>query len=76
MPFRKGFSLGPEYRFGEIVSGLEELLAKLHVGLVHPDIYWSEKGGRHAAIKREIYGGYADGRATVRCVGRLLSLIE
>jgi CDP-glycerol glycerophosphotransferase len=70
-PFAKGFSLGPEYRFGEIVADVDALADALDSALGAPDAYRARHGARHAAVRREIYGDCADGRAAERCLGRL-----
>jgi len=71
-PFRKGFSLGPEFRFGAVVPNLQLLVDSLEQVLRSQERYWSRYGPRHAAIKKVIYGERADGNATDRCVGRLV----
>jgi CDP-glycerol glycerophosphotransferase len=76
MPFRKGFSLGPEYRYGMIVSGLDELIEGLRATMRDPGGYWQAHAGRHAEVKRSVYGEYADGRASARCSDRLLALVD
>ena len=70
-PFRKGFSLGPEYRFGPVIKDLPELLSELERSLADPEGYRAEYGARHAAIRKQVYGSYADGRSAERCVQRL-----
>ena len=74
-PFQKGFSLGPEYRFGEVVSGLQVLADALDRALAEPDTYWRAHGTRHARVRHEVYGTLADGRAAVRCLARLRSAL-
>lgn len=71
-PFRKGFSLGPEYRFGPVVADLAALLRQLDTCLNTPDAYWREHRERHDTIRQQIYGEQADGLASGRCVARLL----
>ncbi|HEX4870407.1 MAG TPA: CDP-glycerol glycerophosphotransferase family protein, partial [Moraxellaceae bacterium] len=46
-PFRKGFSLGPEYRFGEKVKDLDALLGGLERCLADPARYWRDHGDDH-----------------------------
>ena len=70
-PFRKGFSLGPEYRFGPVIKDLPELLRELERSLADPEGYRAEYGAHHAAIREQVYGSYADGRSAERCVQRL-----
>lgn len=75
-PFRKGFSLGPEYRFGPVVNDLKSLLHRLDMCLSMPDVYWRENHERHSAIIRKVYGESADGFAGERCVARLIACVE
>lgn len=70
-PFRKGFSLGPEYRFGPVVGSLSELTEQLEKVLKTSSDYWREYTQRHQTIRRDIYGEWADGQATQRCMVRL-----
>ena len=70
-PFAKGFSLGPEYRFGDIVSGMDALMRALECYLNHPEMYQARFGERCERIRRAVYGDCADGKASARCVERL-----
>lgn len=70
-PFRKGFSLGPEYRFGAIVASHEAMLDRLDRCLLDPESYRSEFSESHVRIRAEVYGEFADGRSAARCLQRL-----
>jgi CDP-glycerol glycerophosphotransferase (TagB/SpsB family) len=70
-PFRKGFSLGPEYRFGPVVRDLEGLLTEVGRALDSPGTYWRVNGYRHEEVKRTVYGSLCDGLAVDRCLRRL-----
>lgn len=70
-PFRKGFSLGPEYRFGAIVGDLPGLLRQLETCVQEPEAYWRVHAGAHQQIRHEVYGDKADGHSAARCVARL-----
>lgn len=70
-PFRKGFSLGPEYRFGEKVKDLDALLKGIETCLLQPESYWRTYGELHQQVKTQVYGGIADGKAADRYVTRL-----
>jgi CDP-glycerol glycerophosphotransferase (TagB/SpsB family) len=74
-PFRKGFSLGPEHRFGPVVSDLEALRQRLDQALGQPAAYRAEFGARHQAERAAIYGDFADGRAAERGAERLAQLL-
>lgn len=70
-PFAKGFSMGPEYRFGPVVKDLGELTEMLDAVLENPDEYRSRWMARVRQIQEKVYGGYADGNAAGRCLERL-----
>ena len=70
-PFRKGFSLGAEYRYGAIATDLDAMLGWIDICLGRPSAYWEQHQERHADVRRAVYGGYDDGRATERCLRRL-----
>lgn len=70
-PFRKGFSLGPEYRFGALVCSLKTLMQELERAIEQPDEYWRSHAEKHSAVLTDIYGAWADGKATQRCLERL-----
>jgi CDP-glycerol glycerophosphotransferase (TagB/SpsB family) len=74
-PFRKGFSLGPEYRFGPVLGSLDALLEQLRVALLRPDDYHAAHGGAHRRVREEVYGGLCDGRASARGAARLAALL-
>jgi CDP-glycerol glycerophosphotransferase len=71
-PFRKSFSLGPEYRFGLIVTDLEELVERLEACLRDPSSYLADARDRHEKAIRDVYDGFADGHSGERCAERLL----
>ena len=71
-PYPLGDFLGSEFRFGEIVSSFPALLQSLTDVLDDPGDYWREFAPRHQAAKDKFYGDMADGRATERCMERLL----
>jgi CDP-glycerol glycerophosphotransferase len=70
-PFRKGFSLGPEYRHGKVVAGMDGMLDAVRRYLADPSAYARDVGDRPARVAAEVYGGMADGRAASRCLARL-----
>jgi CDP-glycerol glycerophosphotransferase (TagB/SpsB family) len=70
-PFQKGFSLGPENRFGKLVGGLEELCSSLQAYLDDPALYTRDYGVSHASIKQDLYDNNADGQAAKRVCGVL-----
>lgn len=74
-PFKNGFSLGPEYRFGEIVSNKENLLAAIDTFLGDPERYRERHGHKHREITAAAYGGNTDGKAAARQWEHLADLL-
>ncbi len=72
-PFRKGFSLGPEYRFGAVVGDMEAMLAAVRRYLAEPASYRAEVGDRPRQVLAQVYGERPDGLASQRCIERLKS---
>lgn len=70
-PFRKGFSFGPEYRFGPVAADLPALLSTLGQALHDPAGYWKVHGPDHLRIRSALYAGLDDGAAARRCLARL-----
>lgn len=75
-PFRKGFSLGPEFRYGLLADEIQNLLDELDTCLADSTRYWAEAGDRHEATIRDVYDRYADGRSAERCVERLIARLN
>jgi len=74
-PFDKGFSYGPEYRFGPIVDDLDSLLQAIGEACATPDKVLGRYGEKMAAVATEVYANYADGLATKRYVETLKGLL-
>lgn len=74
-PFAKGFSYGPEYRFGPIVHDFGELVEAMLASCRNPESVLREHGGQMQHAAAEVYGEFADGRATHRCVQEIYKLI-
>lgn len=55
-PFRNGFSLGPEYRFGPVIDNLDALAASVERYLREPGAYFREYGKKHEATLEAVYG--------------------
>lgn len=70
-PFKEGYSLGPEYRFGAVVKNMDELNANLAQALASPALYWERFGQAHASITDAVYSDNADGKAGARQLERL-----
>lgn len=56
VPFKQGFSLGPEYRFGCVIPDMESLKAMLIKFLFEPYAYRLEYGTSHRLITEKLYG--------------------
>lgn len=74
-PFREGFTLGPEFRFGEVVGDLDELEAALQRYLATPGAYVEEHRESIEMARRVAYGELADGYASERYVSVLEELL-
>lgn len=70
-PFSKGFSLGPEYRFGPVVSDMGTLLQMLECYAQQPPKYLLGFGERAEEVRRAVYNEFANGEAASSCVERL-----
>ena len=75
-PFAKGFSLGPEYRFGDIVPDMQALTHALDRYLGSPQTWQQEFASTARSIRQQVYGDRADGQSSRRCVERLRSAID
>lgn len=74
-PFAKGFSLGPENRFGAIAGSMAVLLELIETYLHDPARYSESHVKKVRSVKERIYAGFADGRSTERCVARLMQSV-
>lgn len=74
-PFPKGYTLGPEYRFGAVVQSIETLCVRLDAYLRDAGAYHREFGARAAAVRAAVYDDRADGHAAERYVERLRGLL-
>ena len=74
-PFAKGFTLGPEHRFGEVVGSLEELKASIEWCVDNPDEFNSKYSKNMEETIKVAYGDTLDGRATERYLKNLEELL-
>lgn len=72
-PFRKGFTLGPDFRYGRIVKDHDSLLRCLDRTLRDIDSEAKLQENARSQIQREIYGDFADGASSKRCITQLRS---
>ncbi len=74
-PFKNGFSLGREYRFGKVVPNLDILCETLSGTLANPNWYDSEQSHIHQKISAAVYGANTDGKSAERQLSRLVGLM-
>ncbi len=74
-PFKKGFSLGPEYRFGKVARTFSELKITIDTYLSRPIEYREEYNEEISKTKKVVYGNTLDGKSTERCVTELNKLL-
>lgn len=60
-PFKNGFSLGPEYRFGEVAGDMSELENYLSDILTSTDPYFFKNEQKHKQVLDDVYGKSLDG---------------
>lgn len=75
-PFEHGFSLGPQYRFGQIAQNFEQLKHSLARYLREPDSYRAEFGDRHHDVTAAVYADETRGNAARLQIARLQQLLE
>ncbi len=75
-PFSNGFSLGPQYRFGAIISDMSALTASLEQYLSDPSAYQREYQEKHAQTSAYIYGASIDGASARRQLDRLRMILK
>ncbi len=74
-PFRSGFTLGKEYRFGIVVGEMELLERSLKTYLDRPELYLLSQFNLHRIILDKVYGFHTDGLSAHRQLDRLISIV-
>lgn len=74
-PFKDGFSLGPEYRFGQIATDMDSLTSSLSQALTDDSAYWQAHSDEHKRAISDIYAASDDGRACERQLSRTKQLL-
>lgn len=74
-PFKNGFSLGPEYRFGKVATDMDELCGIIDKALADPAWYASTQGSDHQRVCTAVYGDNTDGKSAARQWSRLIELV-
>ena len=75
-PFRSGLTLGREYRFGEIVTSLDELVAAMKKYSLNPEQYLKNYAEVIEKTEAAAYGPTLDGKASQRYYQRLQTLLQ
>ena len=75
-PFQKGFTYGPEFRFGPVVNTFDDMKNTINYSLNEPDSYAADYDKRMYAIRKIIYGEYDDGQSTQRCIDEIVNLVH
>lgn len=75
-PFKNGFSLPPDYRVGDRVKNLPQLIASLTEACLFEDNYKEKYQKSYHRIKKSVYDGTTDGKATERYFERLKILLK
>jgi CDP-glycerol glycerophosphotransferase len=70
-PFKDGFTIGPEHRYGDIVDGLDELCASVVRNLEDPAAFEREHAAQLDATREVVYGDTLDGQVAARQLARL-----
>jgi CDP-glycerol glycerophosphotransferase len=73
-PFKNGFSLGKEYRFGKVATDMDTLCTTIGNLLENPEWYKSDQSSIHREITSAVYGGNSDGKSAEKQWGRLSEL--
>lgn len=74
-PFKKGFELGPEHRYGDIVGSFEELKQALDKNLKNPKVFNKLHKKQIEQTTKIAYGDTLDGKSSERYFSRLKKLL-
>ena len=75
-PFKNGFSLPPDYRVGDRVKGLPQLIDSLTEACLFEDNYQEKYQKAYQRIKNIVYDATTDGKSTERYFERLKILLK
>lgn len=75
-PFKKGFSLGPEYRFGDIAKNFSDLKNMIAKNLNDPNSYLRNHQDKITKTTLVAYGDMLDGKALDRYLLQLKILLD
>lgn len=75
-PFRHGFELGPEHRYGDIAKNFQQLKTMLENNLEKPNEFIKKHEKQMAKTTEAAYGSTLDGKSTSRYFHRLKQLLS
>ncbi len=75
-PFAKGFELGPEFRYGDIVGSMDQLCKSLKKYLIEPNKFIKEHKEVIDKTIKVAYGDTLDGKSTERYYKNLERLLN
>ncbi len=75
-PFKNGFSLGEDYRFGEIVLDMASLSKQLETILLDPESYFLKYASKHDKAISCVYGQKTDGCVALQQLNHLYKLLN
>lgn len=75
-PFKNGFTVGPEYRFGEVVDSLDSLALALRTYLRDPELFNKKYARIMQQTEALVYGDTLDGKVCERSYQRLKNLLK
>lgn len=74
-PFKNGFSLPPDYRVGDLVENMTELIESLSKACFFEESYWKKYDDDYQRIKKLVYDDTLDGQSTDRYFSRLKKML-
>lgn len=75
-PFKNGFSLSKDYRFGKVVKNMEELLNGLKTTLAEPKSYFNKYNCTHISVTESVYGDTQQVNSSIRQLDHLSELLS
>ena len=74
-PYKNGLSLGPQYRFGDVINDMASLTLQLTAVLQNPSGYRDRLGSIHTEIQTKVYCESTDGQTALRQLQHLTKMI-
>lgn len=74
-PFKNGFTVGPEHRFGSIADSPDSLISQLTDAVSKPSVFMEKYRTNYDKTKSYIYGNTLDGKSAARYYDRLKKVI-